>query len=129
MQRNAYADHPQATQDTFAFFVTRYKNKDYASAYPFWKSILSIAPDIQPSVLQGGVDIMKSRYNSTPDAATKTAIADTILALAEAMPSCLGSGNNSYISIECISGIPIERVLRQNSMTCLLSIMQKKGIP
>lgn len=93
----AYTDHPQSTQDTFAFFVTRYKNKDYASAYPFWKSILDIAPDIQPSVLQGGVDIMKSRYNSASDAATKTAIADTILALAEAMPSCLGSGDNSYI--------------------------------
>lgn len=93
----AYADHPQSTQDTFAFFVTRYKNKDYASAYPFWKSILDIAPDIQPSVLQGGVDIMKSRYNSASDDATKTAIADTILALAEAMPSCLGSGDNSYI--------------------------------
>ena len=93
----AYADHPQSTQDTFAFFVTRYKNKDYTSAYPFWKSILAIAPDIQPSVLQGGVDIMKSRYKSASDAATKTAIADTILALAEAMPSCLGSGDNSYI--------------------------------
>ena len=93
----AYADHPKSTQDTFAFFVTRYKNKDYASAYPYWLSILSIAPDIQPSVLQGGVDIMKSRYNKASDVAKKTTIADTILALAEAMPSCLGSGENSYI--------------------------------
>lgn len=93
----SYADHAQSTQDTFAFFVTRYKNKDYVSAYPFWKAILSIAPDIQPSVLQGGVDIMKSRYKNASDAATKEAIADTILALAETMPSCLGSGNNSYI--------------------------------
>ena len=73
----AYADHSQSTKDTFAFFVTRYKNKDYTSAYPFWKSILAIAPDIQPSVLQGGVDIMKSRYKGASDAATKTAIADT----------------------------------------------------
>ena len=78
------------------FFVTRYKNKDYASAYPFGSPYF---PLLQHSTkrLAGGVDIMKSRYNSTSDAATKTAIADTILALAEAMPSCLGSVTNSYI--------------------------------
>ena len=93
----AYADHTQTTQDTFAYFVTRYKSKDLAAAYPFWKSILAVAPDIQPSVLQGGVEIMKSRYNNAQDPGQKALMADTILALAESMPTCVGKGSNSYI--------------------------------
>lgn len=92
-----YEDQPQNIKDTFAFFVTRYKNKDFEGAYPFWKSIVSLAPDIQPSVLQGGVEIMQARYKGTDDPALKTKIADTILALSESMSTCVGKGSNSYI--------------------------------
>ena len=51
---------------------------------------------------------MQSRYNNAQDPGQKALMADTILALAESMPTCVGKGSNSSSNTEFINGIHIE---------------------
>ncbi len=82
-----------------SYYQEYYKQKNYDSALPNWRRAYALCPpQASQNMFVHGTTLMTRLYNSTKDAAHKSAVVDTILALQDQRMAAYPKNRNSILN-------------------------------
>ena len=82
-----------------SYYLEYYKQKNYDSALPNWRRAYALCPpQASQNMFVHGTTLMTRLYNATKDAAHKSAVVDTILALQDQRMAAYPKNRNSILN-------------------------------